>query len=388
MDKESCVTLKDRLSKFLGVLVATESIQAVILELRFYNPEDHGSELKGHVCDINNMVRRIVSKINGMTLKELYLVLTRLPPVSNEVVSSVKREVNRLKIKGLPLDSWVNRLINFVQLRGIILDADSVDLVPSTDRPRHESFVKFWSSVSRLPELSAAYVHIPLSKDVHLSFPQLRRLELISSKWTSDELTSSVQAVFTQMPNLKILGMNCPNLELVWNVPEISDVVCTQLEEIYVNLSLPKSLVAIIIQQNDKLATCCFRSPHIDDQVLLGLSGCKHLRCLELPSQTNITKGLDHLTTLPTLDTLRLHYTIIKYINTDLILNFLPCKALQVISITANQNCGEFKEPRLAFKVEEYLYSYIERYNTGGINEYIIRLDKLRENSSLILIES
>ncbi len=191
--------------------------------------------------------------------------------------------------------------------------------------------------------------------------------------------------------------MGLPEFKLAAEVLSISSVACSNLRSVMLGPCLPKGLLATLGRHCVKLTKCIYESSNVDDEDLRQLSRCQNLCSLSLKYSTEITSGLTYLTSLPCLNALDLHYSTGKYIDKQLLLDFAhSCPDLKSISIsdwnTSIRRASEwrpFESTDVAelFATGVELCSYIEpRYSEGssytpdGLNEYAIRIDKLRED--------
>lgn len=406
MDITKCNKLAKYISKCFHVLVAAASLQHVILYIRLYDPDDYDPGLRPKFQIINSKVLRILRHVESLDLRELVLHPSRDTGGVKDMMRIIERKVNNLDINTVPLYSWVDRLPRYQQLNKIkVCRSRPFDFYSDDGEIYSERWAlasaKFWSAISRLSKVDRVDVEgIPLSVALGLQFPHLVHLSLrISFLSTSDECASSFLAAFTQMPNLENLRLHSgseDDYEQAINALKMTEIACQRLVLVSISPFLPQGFVSTIATHNPNLTSCYFTAENVDDQDIYHLSRCKHIRSLCLEHQTNVTHGLTYLTNLPKLDKLRLHYTIGKYIDTQLLLNMaLSCPALQTIEVSDYIWIYRPSQPRpfeyqgLAdlFSVDSNLHAYIDpHYNTGehvtvpGLDKYIIRLDKLRED--------
>ena len=179
----------------------------------------------------------------------------------------------------------------------------------------------------------------------------------------------------------------------------LSSVSCRNLRRVHISSGLPKGLLAILGRDCANLEHCHYgwRNDSVDDEDLLQLSRCKNLRSLRLRAATGITHGLAFLTHNHKLETLEVYYPAAKYIDKQLLVDFAhSCPGLTTIKVSDwNDSSRRHIEPRPFEEMEvadiipaavdlpsyiEPIYSRGSRWTSDGLNEYLIHIDKLRED--------
>ena len=200
------------------------------------------------------------------------------------------------------------------------------------------------------------------------------------------------------MPKLKNLRVSSPSLiasRFEIEAMEISDVACKYLETLYFGGYSPSKLLTTIGNQCPKLTRCDFSLHNVNDNDLSALSRCQRIVSFSLRYPIPITNGLSCLTNLPQLADLDLHYSLGKYIDTRLLLDFTrSCPRLDTISVADyNRNTTSF-DPKAPFEVKAIselfatgaeLGAYFEPHYTGPsawdrqrLSKYLIRINNLR----------
>ena len=208
------------------------------------------------------------------------------------------------------------------------------------------------------------------------------------------------------MPQLKTLRLSSsagidPRDEI--EAMEISDVACKNLEALHFGGYSPSKLLITIGNQCPNLARCHFDLHNINDDDLYALSRCRRIVTFSLQYPIPITNGLSCLTNLPQLAELNLHYSLGKYINTRLLLDFArSCPRLDTITVADyNNSRSSFNNPNPAagpletkaiselFAAGAELCAYFEphyspasEWSRETLDKYIIRIDNLRRDKS------
>ena len=176
-------------------------------------------------------------------------------------------------------------------------------------------------------------------------------------------------------------------------------MACKNLKVLHFGGYSPSRLLVTIGNQCPNLTSCHFDLHNINDDDLYALSQCRRIDNFSLRYPIPITNGLAYLTNLPQLAKLDLHYSLGKYINTQLLLDFArSCPRLDTIHVADYNSNRRSSDPKGPFETEDIselfaagaeLRAYFEpRYRTPsewvteGLDEYLIRIDNLRRDKS------
>ena len=376
------------------VLVHATSVQYMRLFLGAYDPNNYPAECSQVIEAINHTALRILKHVEKMDLRELAFHPGRETVLIEDMMKIIERKVHKLDVDTVPLGNWVHRL----QYHEIMTSIEFCYIQPRDE----QTDAIFWTAISQLPNVTTLEVDsVPLSPTLDLCFPQILSLKL-HLWWNilADEWAYSFDAVFKQMPSLESLelfSMGLPEFELAAEVLSISSVVCRNLMTVFLSPCLPKGLLSTLGRDCANLKKCNYGSSNVDDEDLRQLSRCQNLCSLSLKYAADITTGLTYLTKLPRLNSLDLHYSTGKYIDKQLLLDFArSCPDLKSIVIsdwdTSSRRALEwrpFERTDVAdlFAAGAELRSYIEphyskgsSYTPDGLDKYVIRIDKLRED--------
>src|SRR5208282_5205770 len=115
---------------------------------------------------------------------------------------------------------------------------------------------------------------------------------------------------------------------------EISDVACKKLKFLNMSGYSPSRLLVTIGNQCSNLTSCRLGVHDINDDDLRALSQCQRLTNFSLYTPNQITNGLAYLTNLPHLVKIDIQYSLGRYINTRLLLDFARyCPRLDIIRV-------------------------------------------------------
>ena len=406
MDKTKCNRLWKYISRCFRVLVAARSIRHLRLHVRLYNPDECAPELSNKIKAINSLVSRILRHVEQMRLDTLKFHPGRGTADINDIMRIIERKTNILDVHTVPLEQWVDRLQHHQNLNRIkVRHSDPLYENGIGSQPWSLVSAKFWVTISQLKKVTDVDVEgIPISPTLNIQYPHLISLHLrIWLPFAGRELSDSFVSIFTQMPNLETLHFHswaCEFGQQINNI-EIHKIKCKNLRVIDISPRLPGNLVATIAKCNPNLTICSFEGTNVDDVDIRYLSECQHLRVLNLRSLTNVTNGLAYLTNLKQLDTLRLHYSMGKHMNTQLLLDIasscLNLQKMEVSDFLAVKRAfipSPFEDQTLAkiFAVGVELHPYIEPHYKEGefiileeLDKYVIRLDKIRKDRDKLL---
>jgi hypothetical protein len=399
VDKTQCNRFWENVSKSLRVLVAADLLQDLHLYVHVFDPDEYAPKLRNKVKEINGLIFRILQHVEKMNLQNLEVTLSRKTACINDILRITEGKLNVLNMTTVSLNSWVDRLRNHQNLRRIIISCipashdDALDATFSTAK-----YDKFWIAISQLKNVAEATVDdIPISPALNLQFPHLIHLDLFMWQPRSGlELADTFLAVLKQMPSLEILVFGSREkigFEQDIYALDIGDIACKNLRIVNISPYHPKKLLKAIAEHNPNLTSCIFEGHmmNLDDEDIQYLSRCQHLRRLTLRSPTSVTHGLAFLTNLRQLSSLDLHYSMGKYMSTQLLLDISSsCRNLRKINVSdfftfTRSSARPFVEKELieVFVASIELYPYIEpQYTMGRLDEYVIRLDKLRNDRS------
>ena len=401
MDKTKCNRLWKYVSRCLRVLVAAGSIRRLSLSVRLYNPNEYAPELSNKFKAINDLTFRILRQTDKMRLDTLWFYPGRETASICDIMSIIERKINVLDVNSVPLDGWVDRLHNFQNLTKIDV-CRSDPFYEGDGNPRLWIVVsaEFWIAISQLKNVTHINIeNIPIFPILKLQFPQLISLSFcIWLPFAGPEVSDSLISILRQMPNLETLSFYSWGNEFEQHVNEleIHEIECRNLRTVQINPIVPKHLVATIAKQNPNLTSCSFGGANVDDLDIRYLSGCQRLRSLNLESSVNVTNSLVHLTNLQQLDTLKLHYSVGKYMSTQLLLDVSSsCLNLQKIEVSDFLALKNTSVPRPfgdlplteLFAAGVEFHQYIEPsykkdvfVTVERLDKYIIRLDRIRED--------
>jgi hypothetical protein len=380
----------------LRILVHARSIDQLSLFLGAYDPADYPPECIKVIKAVNRTAFRILKFVAKMDLRELWFHPGRETARIEDIMTIIERKVHKLEIHTIPIASWAHRVANLERVT-------TIELIRI--HPRNEEVDGiFWTAISKLPNVTALTVDaVPLSPTLNLQFPQIVNLDL--NLWwpiTAHEWAYSLEAVFKQFPSLEkldLLGFGDREFTLATEALHISSVSCRNLRHVHVSSGLPTGLLGILGRDCANLEHCYYGglNDSVDDEDLLQLSRCENLRSLELRAATRITYGIAYLTNNHKLETFELYYSAAKYINKQLLVDFArSCPSLKIIKISDwNNSMRRYLEPRpfeerdivdiipAAVDLRSYIeqiYSRSSKWVPDGLNEYLIHLDKLRED--------
>jgi hypothetical protein len=390
--------LYDYMCGCLRILVDAVSIQKLTLLMGAYNPELYPPECTEIINEVNQISFRILKFAAQMDLRELRFYPARETACIDDILTIIERKVHILYIENIPSASLMNRVQNFENMIKFWLR----EVEPRNE----ESDAIFWTGISKLLNVTTVNADsLPLAANLSLRFPHIVDLEL--RLWDPHEWRCSLDAVFKQFPSLERLEMFAivnEKYDLAVENLCISSASCKNLRNIHLTGSLPRRLLAILGRDCAKLETCDYGERNVDDEDLRQLSRCESLRILQLQYASSITSGVAYLTNNQKLETLILHYLPARYITKQLVLEFAySCPRLKTIMVSDwNFSQRRFLHPR-PFETNDVveiipaavdLPSYIEpEYSKGirlsprGLDQYNIRLDKLRADMLIVPID-
>ena len=331
-----------------------------------------------------------------MDLRELRFYPGRQTARIEDIMRIIERKIHKLEIQNIPLASWAHCVANLERMTTIELFR--------VDPRNEEADSIFWSGISKLPNVTTVIaIAVPLSPTLNLQFPQIIDLDLhLPRTIPAREWAYSLDGIFKQFPSLEKLQLSGPGgleFTLATEALHLSSVSCKNLRHVHISSGLPTGLLAILARDCANLEHCHYgrRSDSVDDNDLLQLSQCENLRSLRLRAATGITHGIAYLTNNHELETFELYYPAAKYITKRLLIDFTcSCPSLKIIKISDwNDSSGRDIEPRPFAEMDvvdivsaaadlpsyiEPIYSKGSRLVPDGLNEYLIHLDKLRED--------
>jgi hypothetical protein len=380
----------------LRILVHARSIQYMTLFVGAYDPDDYPPECTKVIKAVNRTAFRILKLVAEMDLLELAFHPGRQTAQIEKIMGIIERKAHKLECHTIPLGSFVRRIANLERMT-------EIELIRIY--PRYEEVdAIFWTAISNLPNVITVTVDaVPLSPSLNLWFPHIINLNVsISCFNTPHEWADSLVSVLTQFPSLEKLDlchMGIPEFRIATQCLQISSVSCRNLRRVHLSTDLPPGLLAVLGRDCAKLEYCSYGwfDDDVNDEDLLHLSRCENLRSLMLRATTGITHGLAYLVGNHELENLELHYSPAKYIDKQLLLDFVrSCPALKTIKISdCNTSPRRRLEPRpfedadivdivpaaadLPFYIEPK-YSKGSKWTPDGLDEYIIHVDKLSED--------
>jgi hypothetical protein len=401
MDETSCGDLQKYISSCLDVLVAAESVQYLHLDVHIYDLDDCIPALRSKLIAINDLVFRIIRHAEKMNLRKLGFGIAGENADDNDVLCLIERKVN-IFVSHAPLEGWVDRLLNFQNMTIISVFCGYLRY---DDESAATSWAtacnKFWIAISQMKNITEVHVDsIVISPALNLQLSHLTRLDLdIWWPVSGRDLANAFIAVFTQMPNLEFLHFQSDFEEAYHQEVDalnIGKIACHNLRDIDIVPLYPQGLMTTIVKQNPDLTSIVLDGREIDfgDEDIRCLSKYKRLRTLKLQAPTSIT-NLAHLTNLPHLDKLNLHYSMGKYMTTQFLLDISSsCQHLRKIKISDFLHTSDsrpFEEVGLdeilaaGAEIHPYIktnYTTSDSAPRNGLKNYVIQLDKLRKDRS------
>jgi hypothetical protein len=399
-DKRAISRHCNYLAGCLRVLKDTKSVQSLSLDFGLYDasnsdPTDRRIDL------INRDALDILDHVSKMRLKELKLTFGYKTACIEEILSIIGRKVDEVSFHYLPLDAVASRLRLFRRLKSM----RAALTVHRRDAPAE---ALFWSAVSELPTLHIVDVDtIPFPPPSELQLPQIVTLNLSLSEVEAEEWAHSVVTVFTQMSGLESITISrqtenrTSNTEtrLEANCIRISSIACVNLRELSLDCMIPRDLISKIAKHCMHLTKCdTIERDNVDGDDIRQLSlSCPNLRELRLLYSRFIASGLEHLAALHQLTSLKLHYTAGRGMEESVLPKFASsCPKLEKI-IFSDWNASRQRKwrPRpfeetacedlfpAAAKFPLYFEPKISKnvkYHPDGLDEYVVRLDKFRED--------
>jgi hypothetical protein len=314
---------------------------------------------------------------------------------SSDAMRIVERKVTEARLGRLERGDWVEYLPNYERLK-------SIEVYDSRPKYSTEFDSKFWMAIARLDNCTKVVnSDFPIPFGWSIQFKNLTSLGLSFSPIQSGQWISTIRAVFKYMPELKSLEVSSSYRMSQDEIEEmeISDVACKNLETLYFGGYSPSKLLIAIGNQCPNLARCNFDLHNINDDDLYALSQCRRIVEFSLQYPIPITNGLSRLTNLPQLAELNLHYSLGKYINTQLLLDFTrSCPRLDTITVADFNTRTSKNSPPEPFETKAIselfatgaeLYAYFEphyrpptEWSREMLGDYIIRIDNLRRDKS------
>ena len=251
---------------------------------------------------------------------------------SSDALRIIERKITNMRLSHLECGEWVDHLPNHERLTSIEVHNSRTEESSEFDR-------KFWTAIAQLDNCTKVVnSDIPIPFGWSIQFRNLTNLDLLllflvgTRKWIN-----TVTAVFKYMPELETLRLSSPtrfDSQRALEAMEISDVACKNLKELHLGGYSPSRLLVTIGNQCPNLTSCHFDLHNINDDDLYALSQCRRIDHFSLRYPNPITNGLAYLTNLPQLARLDLHYSLGRYMNTQLLLDFARfCPRLDTIHV-------------------------------------------------------
>jgi hypothetical protein len=396
LDKTELNRTRKFASRCLNILTAATSVKTLHLYVYMYNIDAHSTELRGRLKAINTLIFRILGRAESMELDEFGWHPGRETVCSSGAMRIIERKVTEAELGHLERGEWVDYLPNYERLK-------SIEVYNSRTENSTEFDSKFWMAIARLDNCTKVVnSDFPIPFGWNIQFKNLTSLDLLLfSPVHTSQWIRTIRAVFKYMPELKSLDLSSPHRISQDEIEgmEISDVVCKNLETLYFGGYSPSKLLITIGNQCPNLAHCYFNLHNINDDDLYALSQCRRIVAFSLRYPIPITNGLSRLTNLPQLAELDLHYSLGKYINTRLLLDFTrSCPRLDTIAVADfnrntfnNPDPGPFETKAISelFDAGAELCAYFEphysppsEWSREMLDKYIIRIDNLRRDKS------
>jgi hypothetical protein len=395
--KDDFHDLFEYVSGCLRMLKDTKAIDVLRLFVGLYDSNNYSSECNDVIEAINRTALQIVKRISKMKLQQLELHVGRETICIVDIMSILERNVDKLNIISSPIADWAPRLQYFKSLK--CLDVARLN-------PRNlEAEAAFWTAVSQLPNLKIVKADtIPFPRRLELRFPLITDLQLFPSLYLDPgDWSHSVVTIFKQMPGLEklvlCLAFADEQSRIEGRAMQVTTIGCKNLKDISLSRAIPRGLVSTIARHCPHLTHCHFdEADTIDDEDLRQLSlSCPNLRHVRLQQAKSIT-NLQYFTTFPQLEVLELFYLTGKFIDKRLLLNLVDsCPKLQQIKVSdwisgrrRVETIGfEITAPEDLFAAAAELPSYFvpkinkdQQWIPDGLQEYAVRIDRLREDVS------
>lgn len=397
--KDMSKTMLNRIQKYvsrcLQILTLATSVKTLHLSVHMYNIENHPTEVRTKLEGINNVIFRILRHAEAMELDEFGWHPTREAARSPEALRIVGRKITSMRLSQLHCGDWIDYLNTHERLTSIKVSSSRTEGSIEFDR-------KFWTTIHQLKNCTNVVTgEIPIPFGWSLEFRNITDLDLTLlfdvgiRNWIN-----TVTSVFKYMPKLETLSISALgsfNFQLALEAMCILDVACKDLKELKMTGYSPGRLLVTIGNQCTKLKSCHFEIGNVNDDDLYALSQYRHLEYFYLHNRNPISNGLTYLTNLRRLKRLDLHYHVGRYMNTQLLLDFARfCPRLNIIHVADYNSDRRQSDPKGPFETEDIselfaagseLRAYFEpqykapsEWTTGGLVEYLIRIDHLRRD--------
>ena len=387
---------------------------------------------KRQVGVLRNMPLRRVSQLGFLFSSHVVLIFTSFNPLilnryaanmeldkfdfhpgkgtirSPDAMSIIERKITNMRLCHLEYGGWVDQLHNNERLT-------SIEVHNSRTEDSDEFDYEFWTAIARLENCRKVTTgDIPIPSNWNIQFRNLTTLDLLLLTVYAEPLQwiYTATAVFKYMPALEKLRLSSPtglDFQQVIKMEEISEVACKKLKDLNLGGHSPTGLLIAIGNQCSNLTTCNFSLYDINNEDLCALSKCQSIRHFSLDTTNQITNGLTYLTRLPNLAKLHIQYSLGKYIDTRLLLDFAHyCPRLDTIRLSDRNSQRRPSDPRLfesedvaeLFAAGAELRAYFEpRFRTPSpwdteaerlerLEEYLIRIDHIRRDITALTMSN
>jgi hypothetical protein len=350
---------------------------------------------------INSLIFRILRQAASLNLEKFSFNPGRNTARCSDILRIVEKYVVDLDIQDVRARDWVDRVQYHERLQNI-------QIHNYEDAPDPEADRKFWTGISQLQNCETLLISvIPLSFTWNLQFSYVKSLTLFFSYFDSESTWSaSAKAVFTQMPNLEHLHISPPpplardSMKSI----QLSDLACKNLIDFSTSHAVPRGFFAMLGSRCLDLCEISLElMPDFNDDDLRSLCQCRRLQIIRLHNETSLTTGLAHLTSLPDLTTLELHYSHGKYLTSQLLFDLArSCIRLGLFKLSdwsTRRPSGDsrgFEDSSMmeliaavhellddGHEISRYFEAKNKEYKPEESDGYFVRLDRLREVLSL-----
>jgi hypothetical protein len=396
LERSSCNRLRKYFSGCLRLLIAAKSLQKVTLRAEAINPDDHAPELGKKIKLINVIFFRILkytARMNFRTLNFYALSDFRL----NEVMRIIGPKLTTFQFLTLHEETRLEDCCDWLQTCQNMTWFKLMYYFKTGDEKNAEP--ELWVALSKLTNLATVIVtNLPIPL-VPVNFPNIVNFDL--RLWREIEVRDwwcAILVILNLMPNLEISDLHLmtgSDFERWTAAMSIDDCKCYKLREIRMSLFVPEGLLPTIAKYCPNLTLCELHVHNVDNEDLRSLSRCRQLRSLSLRGISLITTGVAYLTNLDQLGKLELHFSVGKYIDSQLLLDLAShCPKLFTIDVSDWLRCrgpGPYQEMSfseifpLCGELEECFEACFKEDiepTPSILEKYRIRLDLLRSRAS------
>ena len=393
------------LSKCIQILKAATSVKSLHLYVHIYNVDNFDPELRPKIKVLNALMFRILRYAANMELDKFDFHPDEGTIRSPDAMSLIERKITSMRLCHLEYGGWIDQLPNNERLA-------SIEVHNSRIEESDEFDYKFWTTIARLENCRKVTTgDIPIPLDLNIQFRNLTALDLYLLPLHVEPVQwiYTATVIFNYMPELESLCLSSPiglDFQQIIKTVKISDVACKKLKALDLGGYSPSGLLIAISNQCSNLTRCNFTLHDINDKDLHALSKCQSIHTFSLNTTNQITNGLAYLTRLPCLAELHIQYSLGKYIDTRLLLDFARyCPRLNTIRLSDRNSERGPSDPRLfesediaeLFAAGAELRAYFEpRFRTTSLwdtqtqrlDEYIIRINHIRRDITILTISN